>query len=144
MYIEDTTAHERFMIECAVDALFVDLEANSKILSLLHDAYFGNYPRRELSAGEADTVATILHAVVDNISTITLKYELTIAKNTPSVATHMDSMRKVKVALKTQRLCDKTTRLNSDCLEARRKELLSMPDEQAAAGLEALLEEISE
>ena len=114
MYIEDTTAHERFMIECAVDDLFVDLEANSKILSLLHDAYFGNYPRRELNEGEADTVGTILHTVLDNISAITLAYELTIAKNTPRVVMHMDSMRKVEAALKTQELCAKTTRLNSD------------------------------
>lgn len=146
MDIIKTNTHERCVIECAVDSLFVKMEGVSKTLNLVLNLYFSDIEDKTLSESAKDAVGSILFSVVDILDNIALEYDLTVGRNNPHVAAHLESMRRVEAALKVEKLSFEAAHLmrDDDGIRARLDECRSMPDEQAAAGLEALLGEISE
>lgn len=144
MYISETTYSERRIISAATDSIFTRLDAANSILFLVQDAFFSEPTQKELSATDVASVRNALFSVSDMIGDLVLEYNLLVGNaDEQGIKEHMASMHRAEMVQRVEALNDRVWKISRDDeqMEARRLALLELPDDQAAAGLKALLNE---
>ncbi len=135
VYIYQTNAHERLIIQRALDAAFDNLDKTLYLLSEVQDAYFGDAEQKPITATDAEGIAVKLDIACNIIFDAILNYSLTVGRGDfRGVAPYLESAERAALAVKVEQ----QFRAVFPGIERaeRRIEIMQLPDEQATAILE--------
>lgn len=135
MYIEQTTAADRFTIRFVMDDLMGRLERTHNLLHFAWENYFGNAVNH-LDECDTSVLADLLCMLSDSVFDILLEYNLTVGnKQFPGVDPHMEGVARLQDAARTDAA---VARFHGHLTDEVRR-CMQLPDPEAAPALEALL-----
>lgn len=149
MYIKETTAKERLIIAGAVGDAFCNLERAHHMLYRVWEDFFGEREQKDITAYDAKDMGDLLYTIDDIIFNALLEYAmLTCDTSFPGLEPHMTGAANTVKALRVHdlnyRCFDLEKKLKPKQREElcrKRRDILKLPDDQAAPALEALLKE---
>ena len=150
MYIKETTAKERLIIAGAVGDAFCNLERAHRMLYRVWEDHFGDREQKDISAYDAKDMGDLLYTIDDIIFNAVLEYALlTCDTSFPGLEPCLNGSEQALKSMRVHNLNDAIfkverrmkSRTKSDEVCSKRREILKLPDEQAALALEALLKE---
>lgn len=147
MYIEKTTAQDRFAVSWAVDSIFGDLERAHRLLIDVWEDHFSAADPKEICSGTVEQISDMLYVIDDIIFTALVQYKLTVGEDGIGVEPHLKSLQRAvksrEVEDLLQKLCDRErgmARLEQQEAVDMRKQIMSLPDDQALPALQAILD----
>lgn len=135
MYIYETTAQERLIIGRALDDIFISLDRVHNLLAEVIETHFGDWEKSPIDAADAENIACKLEIIGDIIFDSVLGYSLTIGRGDfRGVAPYLEGAERAALAVNVEKqLASVFPGIEST---ERRKEIMTLPDEQALAVLE--------
>ena len=147
MYIQETTAAERSIIDRAVEDIIYSVEQAQRLIAFVMDDYFGDAEQKPLNEFDAEAVKSMIWIVDNMLSDTVLKYCLTVGRTDfRGVGPHMDSMQNVYKVLACESLSDQVLKkiwASGNGTEEKlkeRSEALKLPDAQAILALQKMLD----
>lgn len=146
MYIPETTAAERLIIENTVYDLFAGLDRALRLLHSVWEQHFDRREQKDIQARDAEDIENHLYIATGMIFDILTQYALTMGDSDfRGVAPYLDSSRRAEAAIRTNEVIARVTGLerrngawSTEQQAAVRKAMYALPDEEAAPLLESL------
>lgn len=147
MYVEETTHEERVIISNAVSGTMWAIDTALRVLLDLQEEYFGELPQKEISSYRAEHLGRVIWLTTNTIRDALSEYYVAVGEADGCGADYtMRSAKRAQTVFETEALLAqleererKASPEKRKGIEAARRALCDLPDDQAIPALRALL-----